>query len=139
MKYIKSYKIFESSDESLSVEIKSYLSQIFLELEDEGYDVDIEGRWKPNWDRPPYDSQDLTGFKIKISGKIVKEGILPAIETSINYMSDEGFGNHWINLDNFGTLNFEELKNYFNIKKSLVNKLENKNLVLNFIDNFKNY
>jgi hypothetical protein len=54
-------------------------------------------------------------------------------------MSDEGFGNHWINLDNFGTLNFEELKNYFNIKKSLVNKLENKKLVLNFIDNFKNY
>ena len=38
MKHIKTYKLFESSSE----DIKQYLSDIFLELEDEGYDVSIK-------------------------------------------------------------------------------------------------
>jgi hypothetical protein len=127
--------LFESVEQS--EEIKSYLSQIFLELEDEGYEIDIEGRWlrTSDWDPKLQRSipilNELTGFKIKIDGKGTKEYILPAIETSINYMSDEGFGNYWIILENFGKLNFEELKSYFNVSRSLVNPLQ-RTLELNF-------
>jgi hypothetical protein len=134
MKYIKSFKIFESSEEIKSEEIKSYLSQIFLELEDDGYVIDIEGRWLRTYNTAfgfPDSLEELTGFKIKIGGKSAKEDILPTIETSINYMSDEGFGNYWIILENFGKLNFEELKNYFNVSTSLVN-LPERTLELNF-------
>jgi DNA primase catalytic subunit len=126
--------LFESSDESQSEEIKSYLSQIFLELEDDGYDIDIEGRWMKTYNTAfgfPDSLKELTGFKIKIGDKGAKEDILPAIEAAINYMSDEGFSNYWIILDNFGKLNFEELKNYFNVSTSLVN-LPERTLELNF-------
>ena len=112
MRYLKSYRLFESFDE----EIKSYLSQIFLELEDEGYEVDIEGRWLRT-----ETTEELTGFKVIISGKDIGEDILPSIETSISYMSSQDFGRYWIKLSNFGVLNIIELKSYLNLKKSLVN------------------
>jgi hypothetical protein len=129
--------LFESSDESQLEEIKSYLSQIFLELEDEGYEIDIECqhfRSTPSgtsYYRTYIGDPNLNSFKIKIGGKSAKEDVLPAIETSINYMSDEGFGNYWIILQNFGKINFEELKNYFNVSRSLVNKPQ-RTLELNF-------
>ena len=112
MKHIKKFKLFESFDE----EIKSYLSQIFLELEDEGYDIDIEGRFMRT-----EEFEELTGFKINISGKDIGEDILPSIETSISYMSSQDFGRYWIKLPNFGVLNIGELKSYLSLKKSLVN------------------
>lgn len=136
MKHLKSYKIFESS-EIQSEEIKSYLSQIFLELEDDGYEIDIECQHFRStaigtvYYRTYIENPNLNSFKIKIGGKSVKEDILPAIETSINYMSDEGFSNYWIILQNFGKLNFEELKNYFNVSSSLVNQPK-RTLELNF-------
>lgn len=112
MRYLKSYRLFESFDE----EIKSYLSQIFLELEDEGYEVDIEGRWLRT-----ETTEELTGFKVIISGKDIGEDILPSIETSISYMSSQDFGRYFIKIANFGILNIDELKSYLNLKKSLVN------------------
>lgn len=112
MKHIKRFKLFESFDE----EIKSYLSQIFLELEDEGYEVDIEGRWLRT-----ETTEELTGFKVIISGKDIGEDILPSIETSISYMYSQDFGRYFIKLSNFGVLNIDELKSYLNLKKSLVN------------------
>ena len=136
MKHLKSYKIFESS-EIQSEEIKSYLSQIFLELEDDGYEIDIECQHFRStasgavYYRTYIENPNLNSFKIKIGGKSVKEDILPAIETSINYMSNEGFVNYWIILQNFGKLNFEELKNYFNVSRSLVNQPQ-RTLELNF-------
>ena len=110
MKHIKRFKLFESFDE----EIKSYLSQIFLELEDEGYDVDIEGRWLR--------TEGLNSrFKINISGKDIGEDVLPSIETSISYMSSQDFSRYFIKIPNFGILNIDELKSYLNLKKSLAN------------------
>jgi hypothetical protein len=109
---IQNYKLFESFDE----EIKLYLSQIFLELEDEGYDIDVEGRWLRT-----ETTEELTGFKINISGKDIGEDILPSIETSISYMSSQDFGRYFIELSNFGVLNIDELKSYLNLKKSLAN------------------
>jgi hypothetical protein len=135
MKHLKSYKIFESVEQL--EKIKSYLSQIFLELEDEGYEIEIECQHfrsttsGSTYYRTYIENPNLNSFKIKIGGKSVKEDILPAIETSINYMSDEGFSNYWIILQNFGKLNFEELKNYFNVSRSLVNQPQ-RTLELNF-------
>lgn len=110
--HLKRFKIFESFDE----EIKSYLSQIFVELEDEGYDIDIEGRWLRT-----ETTDELTGFKVIISGKDIGEDILPPIETSISYMTSQDFDRYWIKLPNFGVLNFGELKSYLILRKSLVN------------------
>ena len=92
------------------------MSQIFLELEDEGYEVDIEGRWLRT-----ETTEELTGFKINISGKDIGEDILPSIETSISYMLSQDFVRYWIKLPNFGILNIDELKSYLNLKKSLAN------------------
>ncbi len=132
--HYKTESVLFESPESQSERIKSYLSQIFLELEDDGYDIDIEGRWMKNYNTAfgfPDSLEELTGFKIKIGGKSAKEDILPTIEAAINYMSDEGFSNYWIILENFGKLNFEELKNYFNVSRSLVNQPQ-RTLELNF-------
>lgn len=119
---IQNFKLFESSDE----QIKSYLSQIFLELEDDGYVIDIEGRWIRT-----YNTEELTGFKIKIGRKSAKEDVLPTIETSISYMNSQGFKNYWIILENYGRLDINELREYFNIQKFLVNSPE-RTLELNF-------
>jgi hypothetical protein len=126
MKHLKSYKIFESS-ESQSEEIKSYLSQIFLELEDNGYDIDIEGRWMRT-----YNTEELTGFQISISGKEIEEDILPTIQTAINYISDEGFVRCWLSLDNVRQLEFDEFVSYLDIKKQLANPPGNNTVNLNF-------
>lgn len=135
MRYLKSYKIFESSEDQYS-EIKSYLSQIFLELEDVGCEIDISGTWMrtPTGTLPT----ELTGFKIKIGDKDT-EDIIPAIESSINYMSSEGFTNYWIMVEDYGKLNIDELETYLNLQKSLANpsyknyyRRSKKSLELNF-------
>ena len=126
---------YNNKIESLEQEIKSYLSQIFLELEDDGYDVDIEVKWirtRLTPDRSLF--EDLEGFKVKISGKDTEEDVIPSIETSISYMSSEGFSRYWIYLENFGVLNINELKSYLNLKKSLVYQPKRK-LELNFHKN----
>ncbi len=122
--HYKTESVLFESPESQSERIKSYLSQIFLELEDDGYEIEIEGRWMKTYNTAfgfPDSFEELTGFKIKIGGKSAKEDILPAIEAAINYMSGEYFDNYWIILKNFGKLNFEELKNYFSVEKFLAN------------------
>jgi hypothetical protein len=114
------YKIFESFDESQSDEVRSYLSQIFLELEDIGYDIEIEGRWlrTSNWDIKLQKSipilNELVGFEITISkGKRVNIEVLRTIETAISYMLDEGFNRYWIGMIGYSNLNFDELKSLF--------------------------
>ena len=47
MKYIKSYKIFESSVEDPKPIIE-YLKDIFLEVEDDGFNVDVFGDLRPD-------------------------------------------------------------------------------------------
>lgn len=129
MKYLKEFKIFEGVDEIK--EIKSYLSQIFLELEDEGYKVDIESIWLRTFNNEGFTYYYTPGFKIKISGKDTEEDVIPSIQTSISYMTSQDFGKYWIMVENFGKLTVGELKSYFNLKKSLVNS-PNRTLELNF-------
>lgn len=114
MKYISTFELFEGYNKPRQV--KSYLSEIFLELEDDGYNIDIEGRWMRT-----FNTEELTGFRIKINGKNAEENVIPAIETSINYMSTEGFNRYWIMVENYGQLTMSELSSYFNLRKSLVN------------------
>ncbi len=140
MRYLKSYKIFESSEDQYS-EIKSYLSQIFLELEDVGCKIDISETWSGE------NPLKLAGIKINLNmveiGDKDTEDILPAIESSINYMSSEGFTNYWIIVEDYsktvGKLNIDELETYLNLQKSLANpsyknyyRRSKKSLELNF-------
>jgi hypothetical protein len=146
MKHLIPYKIFESFDESQSDEVRSYLSQIFLELEDIGYDIEIEGRWlkTSHWDIKLQKSipilNELVGFEITISkGERVNIEVLRTIETAISYMVDEGFNRYWIDIiiggmiwnstlkiKGYSNLNFDELKSSFR------NSYEFQSLKLNF-------
>jgi hypothetical protein len=144
MKHLVPYKIFESFDESQSDEVRSYLSQIFLELEDIGYDIEIEGRWlrTSNWDIKLQKSipilNELVGFEITISkGERVNIEVLRTIETSISYMLDEGFNRYWIDIIiggmiGYSKLNFDELKSSFIAELNLRNSYEFQSLKLNF-------
>jgi len=95
MKWIKSYKIFESGPfVKIDTEIKEYLKDIFLELEDEGFDIDIEGRWLRT-----FNTEELTGYEVKIKkaftgfpvGTFLLEDIYDYILTCKSYLKDVGF------------------------------------------------
>jgi hypothetical protein len=83
------YKLFENS---VSEEIKDYLKEIFLELEDDGFDIDIEGRWMRT-----EEFEELTGFVVKIRkiGFPIKTFLLEDayvyILTCKSYLEENGF------------------------------------------------
>jgi len=85
MKHIKTYKIFESSEND---EVKQYLEDIFLELEDEGFDVDIEGRWLRT-----FNTEQHTGYEVKIekSKTFLLEDVYEYILTCKSYLKEMGF------------------------------------------------
>ena len=103
MKYLKKYKIFENifSDYAKEINeyesIKDYLKDIFLELEDEGFDIDIEGRWLRT-----SEFEELTGYEVKIkrSKTFLLEDIYDYILTCKSYLTEMGF---FINGDISGT------------------------------------
>ena len=97
MRYLNSYKLFESSDDAirvysteidLSESIKDYLKDIFLELEDDGFEVDIEGRWMRT-----SEFEELTGFEVKIirSKPFLLEEVNEHILTCESYLKENGF------------------------------------------------
>jgi len=47
MKHIKTYKIFESESEDFDVE--ENIKELFLELEDEGFDIKVEPNYSSDW------------------------------------------------------------------------------------------
>jgi hypothetical protein len=57
MKYIKTYKLFESNE----IEIREYLNDIFLELEDDGFKVEVDSRWIRT-----SDVEEHTGYEVSI-------------------------------------------------------------------------
>lgn len=101
MKHLKSYQIFESSDDNIRAyandidlyeSIKDFLKNIFLELEDEGFDINIEGRWMRT-----SEFEELTGFEVKIKKSstsfpyFLLENIYEYILTCKSYLKDNGF------------------------------------------------
>jgi hypothetical protein len=94
MKYLKTYQLFESSEND---EVEQYLKDIFLELEDEGFDVDIEGRSdEPSdyerWLRT-YDTEEHTGYEVKIKRNktFLLEDVYELILTCKSYLKETGF------------------------------------------------
>jgi len=103
MRYIKLFekfviqpdvKIFESEK---SLNIKNCLNDIFLDVEDEGIEVNIEDKYRRT---PSSDIEELIGYKIiigdvRILGESHKTFLLKDVYDSIkmakDYMSDEGF------------------------------------------------
>ena len=124
MKHLKTYKIFESTFNDS--QIKEYLNDVFLELTDDGYEVDIEGMFIRDEVR-----EEQTGYKINIKGgkSKISDIILP-LDHVIGYLSDT-LGRYWIDI--FRGLNFirmeniDELENY---KKYNSNNFEE--IVINF-------
>ena len=124
MKHLKTYKIFESTFNDS--QIKEYLNDVFLELTDDGYEVDIEGMFIRDEVR-----EEQTGYKINIKGgkSKISDIILP-LDHVIGYLSDT-LGIYWIDI--FRGLNFirmeniDELENY---KKYNSNNFEE--IVINF-------
>ncbi len=96
MKHIKTYKLFESSSE----EVKNYIKDIFLDIQDEEIEFDIEGRWIRT-----RDFEELTGYKVMIGDGSRRPGhhringvktfklkdVYDSIQMAKSYMSDEGF------------------------------------------------
>lgn len=89
MKHLKTYKIFESGPfVKIDTEIKDYLKDIFLDLEDEGFDVDIEGRYLRT-----YNTEEHTGYVVKIKrGKtFLLTDVYEYILTCKSYLKEMGF------------------------------------------------
>ena len=97
MKHIKTYQIFESGPfVKIDTEIKDYMKDIFQELEDEGFDIDIEVRWLRTYDHKNLrfrDTEEHTGYEVKIkrSKTFLLEDIYDYILTCKSYLKDVGF------------------------------------------------
>lgn len=97
MKHLKSYKLFESSDDAIRAyaneidlyeSTKDYLKDIFLELEDENFLIDIAGRWMRT-----SEFEELTGYEVKIkrSKTFLLEDIYEYILACKSYLKEVGF------------------------------------------------
>jgi len=88
MKHLKTYKIFESTEPNIKEDIKD----IFLELEDGGFDVKVESRYLRT-----FNTEEHTGYnvKIKIASIFVKtfllEDVYEYILTCKSYLKEMGF------------------------------------------------
>ena len=99
MKHIKTYKIFESSESNIKEDIKD----IFLELEDAGFDVKVESRYLRTFnteeDRKVHGHAFHTGYNVKIKiasilGDVktfLLEDVYEYILTCKSYLKEMGF------------------------------------------------
>jgi len=94
MKHLKNYKLFESSVE----EIKEYLFDIFLELEDKGYDVSIKETISSNPLSAPRfrPTPQIKTLQLHINSVNARKTfklvvIFDLILTSDSYMNDNGW------------------------------------------------
>ncbi len=104
MKYLKSYKIFESTGNDLS--------DIFLEVNDETY-------WKAECWSQSQDGKWVVVIQTvdddeeyELEGQIPPPVVIESIERSIDFMNGEGFTNYQItfeNSDSTGSAEFEEI------------------------------
>ena len=83
MKHIKTYKIFESSEND---EVKQYLEDIFLELEDEGFDVGIV-----RWERFKVIISKFSTDGTSILERFKLKDVYDSIQMARSYMLDKGF------------------------------------------------
>lgn len=99
MKYLNTFKIFESSPE----EVKDYLNDIFLDLKDEGFKVEIHNRWI----RYGYWDEKHTGYEVEIKKiTFLLKDVYECILTSKRYLKENGFfitDIEGITLDEYGT------------------------------------
>jgi hypothetical protein len=82
MKWLKSYKIFESVSLSEINDFHKALREIFLELEDDNYEVSVSYSL--------FNDQ----FTVSIVNKPASEdcsGVIPSLAHSISYMTDNNF------------------------------------------------
>ena len=97
MKYLKKYQIFEGASDMDYYKVQSYLKDIFLELEDADYYIDI----KPLIEYKVNQHDEVIGFHMSIKNRVIDKNtrrrlnislpeILEPLEHAISYMSDQG-------------------------------------------------
>lgn len=90
MKHLKTYKIFESTESNIKEDIKD----IFLELEDAGFDVKVDTRWLRT-----FNTEEHIGYLVKIKiasilGDVktfLLEDVYEYILTCKSYLKEMGF------------------------------------------------
>ena len=84
MKHLKTYKLFEDIDHTEYESIKDYLKNIFLELEDDEFEIDIKGRFR---------TEEFEEFEVKIkrSKTFLLEEVYDYILTCRSYLNENGF------------------------------------------------
>jgi hypothetical protein len=123
MNHLKTYKIFESYNDD-----EDFLNDVFLELEDIGYIIDIKKQETTN------NSGSFISFQIEIKRleKNINEDILSTIEMAVDYMLSKKY-KYFIRISFFGNIeNIEELKSYFNQMRSLINQPKREKITLHF-------
>lgn len=96
MRYLKSRSVFENSKSEEVLDIKDYLRDIFLEVEDDGFNVDIDVSTSLyNWENvytvmiykgeSPLSSSTDESYRFKI------KDVLETILTSESYMKTLGY------------------------------------------------
>lgn len=97
MKYLKKYQIFESAGDMDYYKVQSYLKDIFLELEDADYYINI----KPLIEYKVNQHDEVIGYHISIKNRVIDKNthrrlnislpeILEPLEHAISYLSDQG-------------------------------------------------
>lgn len=119
MKHLKTYKIFESYNDD-----ESFLNDTFLELEDIGYEINIDKL-------EDYIGRQIS-FEIEIKRQYIDENILQAIKMSVSYMLNKKY-KYFIRLNFFGVLkDVKELESYFNQTRTLINKPKRSKITIRF-------
>ena len=108
MRYLKKYELFESIYNDS--EIRNYLNDVFLELTDDGYEVDIEGVFIRDQFK-----EEQTGYKINIrGGKSKISDVIFPIDHAIEYLLDI-CDRYWI--DVFRGFDFKRIENINELEK----------------------
>lgn len=124
MRYLKKWNLFESIHNDS--EIRNYLNDVFLELTDDGYEVDIEGMFIRDEVR-----EEQTGYKINIKGGKSKiSDVISQIDHAIEYLLDI-CDRYWIDI--FRGFNFTRIENIDELEKyELYNSNRFEEIVINF-------
>lgn len=124
MRYLKKWNLFESIHNDS--EIRNYLNDVFLELTDDGYEVDIEGMFIRDEVR-----EEQTGYKINIKGGKSKiSDVISPIDHAIEYLLDI-CDRYWIDI--FRGFNFTRIENIDELEKyELYNSNRFEEIVINF-------
>ena len=91
MRYLNTYKLFESSSHIGADEVINYLYDIFLEVEDEGFNTLVEKNWNNVYTVLIFKSGVPLASSSNKSHRFKMKDVLETILTSESYMKSLGY------------------------------------------------